>query len=1061
MTKKLTSLTSMLFCVLVLSAGVFAQSQFGEISGTVTDPNGAVVPNATVTVTGVTVGLSRTATTNAQGFYAFRQLPPGSYNLSVAPVSGFAAKTVSNQQVVLETTTTVNIQLSLGGAEAEVDVTSDELVAPVDSTSTKVQTNISAAKIELLPKGVDFTSVLRTAPGTRGESLAGGFSVDGASGSENVFIIDGQEVTNFRTGTLNGNNAIPTQFVQEVQVKSSGFEAEFGGATGGVINVVTKGGSNDMHGEFGIAFNTQKLNGNPRPSLVRFTNGSGASFLQRAEYVNPPKAGGYNFFPTANLSGPIFKNRLWFSASYSPQVFSSDVQTDFYTNASVTQLGTAAPRAYRFSEKYTASSRYEYAFGRLDAQITDSLRANASFLWNPIINDGVIPFGTVSLGGSPASIVVGGQTYAGADLYRRQGGRQTSNNFASQISWAPTSRFIASGRFSRGFLNQKGNNYFVFNGTSYRCVVGGSYCPTGEQDPSPSLTKFDVSVRTNAEADATFFVNTGSVRHEIKTGYQWFKIRNDVDAGYIDKGIMRFYMGFTIADIGAASTPNPNAIGAAELIRFGTKGSGENTNQSLYIQDKVQLGRRVTVNAGVRFESEDLPSFNGLAPPIKFSWGDKIAPRIGVSVALNESGTAKAWGSYGKFYDRLKFELPRGSFGGDFYRWDYFEIFANSPGWRTFTIPQILGTWNDAPGGNCPTTGFIAPGALSRCQFDYRIASNNPNATIYTGQVDPNLKPFQQDEWTVGYQQEFARNYVIGSRFTYKDVKWAVEDAGILTPDFSEAYIIGNPGSGLHAQVLRQLGYTKSVKPQRNYKAWEVSLDRRFANNFFFNVNYTWSRLFGNYSGLASSDEGGRTSPGVNRFFDLPYIGFTYKGEPDNGLLATDRTHVVNSYGAYVFNWMGSRSNSTEFSYFQTFQSGTPQTTLVSFHSSGTPIPLNGRGDMGRTEMFTQTDFAVSHKYRFGSDRKYTMAADLNILNLFDEKNITSKWTQLSAVAITESALGFSDPVVAANALMNGQLYNTVQTYMNGALNRKDIRYGMANGYQGPRSVRFGLRFIF
>ena len=306
MIKKLTSLTSMLFCVLVLSAGVFAQSQFGEISGTVTDPNGAVVPNATVTVTGVTVGLSRTATTNAQGFYAFRQLPPGSYNLSVAPVSGFAAKTVSNQQVVLETTTTVNIQLSLGGAEAEVDVTSDELVAPVDSTSTKVQTNISAAKIELLPKGVDFTSVLRTAPGTRGESLAGGFSVDGASGSENVFIIDGQEVTNFRTGTLNGNNAIPTQFVQEVQVKSSGFEAEFGGATGGVINVVTKGGSNDMHGEFGIAFNTQKLNGNPRPSLVRFTNGSGANFLQRAEYVNPPKAGGYNFFPTAILSGPIF-----------------------------------------------------------------------------------------------------------------------------------------------------------------------------------------------------------------------------------------------------------------------------------------------------------------------------------------------------------------------------------------------------------------------------------------------------------------------------------------------------------------------------------------------------------------------------------------------------------------------------------------------------------------------------------------------------------------------------------------------------------------------------------
>ncbi|QYU68007.1 MBL fold metallo-hydrolase [Leptolyngbya sp. 15MV] len=381
-------------------------------------------------------------------------------------------------------------------------------------------------------------------------------------------------------------------------------------------------------------------------------------------------------------------------------------------------------------------------------------------------------------------------------------------------------------------------------------------------------------------------------------------------------------MGFTIQDIGAASTPSPNAIGAGELIRFGTVGSAENTNQSIYIQDKIQFGGRVTFNAGVRLEKEDLPSFNGLAPPINFGWSDKVAPRLGVAVSLNNSGTAKVWGSFGRFFDRLKFELPRGSFGGDFYRWDYFEIFANSPNWRTFTIPQILGTWNDAPGGNCPTTGFIAPGALSRCQYDYRIASNNPNATIYTGQVDPNLKPFQQDEFTFGYQQEFWGKYVLGSRFTWKDVKWAIEDAGILTPDFSEAYIIGNPGSGLHAQVLRDLGYQKSLKPQRDYRAWEISLDRRLANNFYFNVNYTWSRLYGNYSGLASSDENGRTSPGVNRFFDLPYIGFTYKGEPDNGLLATDRTHVVNSFGAYVYNWLGRNTNSTTFSYFTTFANG-------------------------------------------------------------------------------------------------------------------------------------------
>ncbi len=1063
MRKNLIFISSIVLSVLIFSAGTFAQSQFGEISGTVADQNGAVVPNATVTITGVTVGLNRTTTTDSNGFYAARQLPPGNYNVTVAAISGFVAQTSKNQLVVVENNTTVNFTMGTT-ASASVDVSAGDLVAPVDSTDSKVQTSISAAKIELLPKGVDFTSLLKTAPGTRGEGLAGGFSVDGASGSENVFIIDGQEVTNFRTGTLTANNAIPTQFVQEVQIKSSGFEAEFGGATGGVINVVTKGGSNDFHGEFGAQFATQDLNGDPRPQLLRFTNGSGANFLQRTEYINVPKSGGSNFFPTANLAGPVIKDRLWFSASYSPQIFTQDVKTDFYTNGPATPLGTLAARTFRFSETYKATQRYEYAFARLDAQPTDTLRISGTFLWNPLINEGIIPFGTVSLGGVPGSLTTGGQTYTGADLYSRQGGRQTSNNLTGQVSWTPRSDIVASFRASRGFLNQKGNNYFVFSGTSYRCIFGPNICPTNQQDPSPSLTTRDVSIRTNYEGDVSWFANFAGVRNEIKGGYQRFKIKNDVESGYKNTGIIRIYEGFTIQDIGATSTPTPGAIGAGELIRFGTSGIGENTNQSLYIQDKIQFGGRVTINAGVRFEKEDLPSFNGLAPPIEFGWGDKVAPRLGFAIGLNKSGTAKVWGSYGQFYDRLKFELPRGSFGGDFFRWDYFEIFPNTPNWRSLTIQQIIGSWPDTAGGSCPNTGVIAPGALSRCQYDYRIASNNPNATIFTGQVDPNLKPFQQDEFTIGYQQEFARNYVLGSRFTWKDVKSAVEDAGILTPDGSEAYIIGNPGSGLHKQILDQLGYTNSVEPERNYKAWEISLARRLANNFYFNVNYTWSKLFGNYSGLASSDEGGRTSPGVNRFFDLPYIGFTYQGKPDNGLLATDRTHVVNSYGAYIFDWMGSRTNSTDFSYFQTFQSGTPQSTLAAFHSTGTPIFVNERGDLGRTEMLTQTDFSVSHKYKFGRDSRFTLAADLNILNLFDEANVTSYFTTLSAVNVPETTICTvpnCTNVQAINQLTAGQLSGALNTYLNGALNRKDSRYNQVNGYQGPRSVRFGFRLIF
>jgi|CXWL01.1.fsa_nt_gi hypothetical protein len=1071
MRKNLIFISSIVLSVLIFSASAFAQSQFGEITGTVSDQNGAVVPNASVTITGISIGLNRTVSADSNGYYAARQLPPGNYNVSVAAISGFAAQTLKNQLVVLEKTTTVNFTMSTA-ASATVDVSGGDLVAPVDQSESKVQTNVSAAKIELLPKGVDFTSLLKTAPGTRGEGLAGGFSIDGASGSENVFIIDGQEVSNFRTGTLNSNNAIPTQFVQEVQIKSSGFEAEFGGATGGVINVVTKGGSNDMHGEFGAQFNTQKLNGDPRPTQLRFTSGTGAAFVQTIEYFNAPKNQNSSFFPTANLNGRIIKDKLWYSASYTPQVFDFSTTTTFYNNA------PAATRVVNNVQKYTASDRFEYAFARLDAAPTNTLRLSSTFLWNPIIRQGVIPFGTASFGGSPASVVLGGTTYAGQDLYSRQGGRQNSNNFTAQASWTPLSSIISSFRFSRGFLNEKIGGYFVPTITRFICQVGGSAaqiaagaCSTGTVDPVNSQITRDVSIRKNYEADFTYFVNRG-VRQEIKAGYQRFKITNDVSRGYKGLGRVDLYYGYTIQDLGAPSTPNPLAIGAGELIRFGTDGKASNTNQSLYIQDKVQFGGRFTVNAGVRIEKEDLPSFNGLAPPISFGWGDKIAPRLGFAFGLNKGGTSKIFGSYGKFYDRLKFELPRGSFGGDFYRIDFFDILPTSGNFRTaFTLANIVGNFNDAPGGRCPITGFIGSG-LSRCQFDYRIASNDPNATIYTGAVDPKAKPFQQEEFTVGLQHELSRNFVLSSRFVYKDVKEAIEDAGIINLEGSEAYIIGNPGSGLHLQLLQQLGYARSTEPQRNYKAWDISLDRRLANNYYFNMNYTYSRLFGNYSGLASSDEGGRTSPGVNRFFDLPYIGFTASGKKDNGLLGTDRPHVFNAYGAYIFDWMGSKTNSTEFSAYTTFQSGTPQSTLITFI---TPVFLTERGDMGRTEMLTQTDFAISHKYKFGRDSRFTVAGDLNVLNLFDEANVTSLFTTKSAVSTNPgntTAFGTThinpDGSVnyprAINDFTSGALLGQINTYLAGSatvLNRTDARYGRPNGYQGPRSVRFGLRFIF
>jgi hypothetical protein len=765
-------------------------------------------------------------------------VPPGTYRVTTE-ANGFSLKT-DEITVTLDRATIINPRVSAAGIQETVNITADGSVT-IDPSDTKIDTNITKQIIEALPSGTQFSSLLKVAPNVRPEPLAAGFQIDGASGAENVFVVDGQEVTNFRTGQLNSNNNLPFELLQEVQIKSTGFEAEYGGATGGVINVVTIGGNDEWHGNFGISFRPSELQGGPNPVLNRF-NTTGTP-----EYFQVPKDGGTDFFPVASFSGPIVKERLWFSAIYAPQINQTTRTIDYLDNTGTNPFGGPAGRFVNETIQYQSHVKTEEAFFRLDAQPTSTLRMYGTFLYNPIIQDGVLPSRSEGLNGAPQSVNFGGNAgiLRGSELLFQQGGRQNSNTFNGQVTWTPTNYLVLNFRGGRSFLNEKLDSYGLPRITRVICStafgVNQNICQPGQNIRSNFNIDFDVSTRTTFDADASLIGINAFGRHNFKFGYQQNRLFNTVSEGYRDLGVIVLYPNRSFeSQVGLTSSANN--IGSGFLQRFGTVGEASSTNQAVFAQDSWTINNRLTFNLGIRFEKELVPSFGDASSTsnIEFGWGDKIAPRFGVAYDLTGDGKTKLFGSYGYFYDRFKYELPRGSFGGDFFRRDYFEILSSRTGAANYTLGAITGGAPDPIGGTCPIVG--GPG-FSRCQFDFRIATNSNDADIFeTGAVDPDIKAARQSEYTIGVERQLANNFLLSGRYTHKQLDRAVEDVGVFNDAGSEAYIIGNPGLGLVCEISTSANQpcTKAI---REYDAVEVRVDKR-ATNYFFNGSYTWSRLF-------------------------------------------------------------------------------------------------------------------------------------------------------------------------------------------------------------------------
>src|SRR5262249_19921061 len=242
----------------------------GGISGVVSDQSGGLLPGVTVEISGPNLQGTRTATSGSDGRYRFLNIPPGTYTV-VARLTGFSRVGKTAVRVEVGKEFTVNMTLTLSAKE-EVVVSGEAPV--VDTTSTTIGQVVNSEQFRRLPLQRDYANIAQTAPGVNTDAV--GNTVYGSSGSENAYIIDGGNTTEGTTGVQ--GKSLNTEFIQELEVKNGGYQAEFGRATGGVINVITKSGGNEFHGEaFGYYDNDSLQSTNKHIDEIKVRNSTGPS----------------------------------------------------------------------------------------------------------------------------------------------------------------------------------------------------------------------------------------------------------------------------------------------------------------------------------------------------------------------------------------------------------------------------------------------------------------------------------------------------------------------------------------------------------------------------------------------------------------------------------------------------------------------------------------------------------------------------------------------------------------------------------------------------------------